>query len=78
MGIARTKTIRYFLNLIIYAVILVFTTYYIYVYIPDLFIVKNLLLPLGGAIVISIMLAMVLATINEIITAIVVKVSRRN
>lgn len=77
MNTIRTKAIRFFINVLLYAGVLMTATYYIYVYEPQLLPLKNLLLPLGGAMLISTILAIALAAINEIMTFTVVKIMMR-
>jgi len=77
MRLVKTKLIRYFVNVILYAVVLITATYMAYIIPEDMFIVKNFCLPFGLATVIAIFISMILATLNEISTIIVVNITRR-
>lgn len=77
MGKLKIKTIRFFVNLILYAVVLISTTYYTYTFQPGLFALKNVIIPLQGTIILAVVLAVILAGVNEIMTMIIIKFSMR-
>lgn len=76
MRMSKTKLIRYFVNVVGYAAILVLATYMSYTIPEEMYIVKNFCLPFGLAVVIAIFVAIILATINEITTMIIVSYTR--
>ena len=72
----KIKTIRFILNFLIYAGILISTIYYSYTNQPGLFMLKDYLIPMKGTILLGLILAGILAGINEIMTMFIVKLFR--
>lgn len=65
------------MNFVLFMVVLYSTTHYSYTNYPELFGVKNVLMPYEAAVFLSLMLALILAGINEITTVIVIKLTKR-
>ena len=69
--------IRDMLNLFIYAGVLITVTVWIYGAQPDLEPLKNVLLPMKGAIMICIFASIIFVVINRVTTLLAVKLMRR-
>lgn len=76
MNVIFLKVARFVLNLAFYVSLLISITYYSYMNNPDLFGLKNALVPFNGALVLAVVLAISLAGINEITTFVVVRYPR--
>lgn len=77
MSVTMPKIIRFVLNLVIYSVVLISVTYYTYTNIPELFMIKDLMVPFQGSLMLAVILSILLAGINEVMTLIVIRVFRR-
>lgn len=77
MKIKNIKLIRFLLNILLYAGILITTACYAYFSDPRLFALKDFLVPMNGVIILIIILSAILAGVNEIITVIVIKIRRK-
>ena len=77
MRTLRIKTIRFILNIILYATILICATYYTYTFQPGLYALKNFIVPMNGVIFLTIILSIILAGLNEIITIFVIRFQKR-
>ena len=72
-----SKVIRFILNLLIYSAVLLSVVYYSYTYVPELFQLKNLMIPFKGSLMLAVILSVLLAGINEVITLIIIRFVRR-
>jgi len=73
MNITMSKITRFILNLVLYASILISTTYYSYTNVPELYGVKNVLVPFNGALFLAVVLSIILSGVNEITTIFVIR-----
>jgi len=77
MNIKATKIFRFVFNLSMFTLVLMSVTYYAYTNNPTLFGLKNALVPFEGALILSVILSVLLAGINEVVTLLVVKFTKR-
>lgn len=78
MNIVLSKAIRFVLNFIIYCGILIGVAYYTYTNDgPELFALKDLMVPFNGILILAIVLSIILSGINELMTFIIVRRIRR-
>lgn len=77
MNKLKITLLRFILNFIFYAMLLVTSAYYLYTYIPELYGLKNVILPLKSIIVFTIILSFILALVNEIMTVLIIRIISR-
>lgn len=78
MNTLKIKVIRFFLNLGLYAALLVSTTFYVYTYVPELYQLKEVILPMRNSMILAIFMALLCAGMNEIMSMLIVRIARRN
>lgn len=74
-----SKVMRFIMNFLFYAVILISTTYYVYTNIPDpeIIALKNVLFPMQAAMLLAFILSLIMAIVNEITTIFIIRIARR-
>ena len=78
MSPIKIKVIRFFLNLGLYAALLISATFYAYTNPPELYRLKEVILPLNNAIFLAVFLALLCAGVNEILSMLMLRIARRN
>lgn len=77
MNIIAGKILRFVVNFVFFAVIMIAVVYYSYMNPPELLGVKNILLPMQAAVFLAFLLSLIMAGINEIITIFIIRITRR-
>lgn len=77
MSIFFIKIFRFLMNFVFFTVILYSMVHYSYTSDPELFGIKNALLPYEAAVFLGLIISMILAGINEITTIIILKSTNR-
>lgn len=71
------KIMRFVLNFVFFMIVLISATYYVYSTPAELFGIKNVLLPLNAVLLLSVVIALILAIINEVTTVFIVRMIGR-
>lgn len=77
MDVIIIRALRFILNFIIYAGILMFTTYYIYTTPSSLYELKNIIVPMKGIMFLCLILAIIFSGVTEITTKLLIYYARR-
>lgn len=78
MSIGMSRAIRFVLNFIIYCGVLIGVAYYTYINGgPELFALKNVMVPFNGILILAVVLAIIFSGVNELITFVMVRRIRR-
>lgn len=70
------KVMRFLLNFGLFSGILAVTVYYTYTNVPELFGLKNTLVPFNGALFLGLILSLIMAGMNEIITLFMIRLGK--
>ena len=77
MNRTAVKIFRFVFNIAMFSLVLMSVTYFMYTVNPELFGLKNALVPFSSALVLVCIIAAVLSVVNEVVTLVVVKWAKR-
>jgi len=78
MNQKAAKIYRFVFNMALFTLVLMGVTYYVFITPHTLFRLKDALVPFKGALVLTVVLAVLLAGVNELTTILVVRSVKRN